>query len=24
VRAWAAALCGTEPSKNWAAAFRIR
>jgi hypothetical protein len=21
VRAWAAALCGTEPGKNWAAAF---
>jgi hypothetical protein len=24
VRAWAAALCGTEPSKNWSAAFRAR
>ena len=24
VRAWAAALCGTEPSKNWCAAFRVR
>jgi len=24
VRAWAAALCGTEPGKNWAAAFGSR
>jgi hypothetical protein len=24
VRAWAAALCGTEPGKNWAAAFGDR
>jgi hypothetical protein len=24
VRAWAAALCGTEPGKNWSAAFRAR
>ena len=24
VRAWAAALCGTEPGKNWAAAFGAR
>jgi hypothetical protein len=24
VRAWAAALCGTEHSKNWSAAFRAR
>jgi hypothetical protein len=24
VRAWAAALCGTEPGKNWVAAFRVR
>jgi hypothetical protein len=24
VRAWAATLCGTEPSKNWCAAFRVR
>lgn len=24
VRAWAASLCGTEPGKNWSAAFRAR
>ena len=24
VRAWAATLCGTEPGKNWSAAFRAR
>jgi hypothetical protein len=24
VRAWAAALCGTVPGKNWAGAFGVR